>query len=59
MNEQHLIAAILTAGLLAQNKEGEQKPADAVELYAQVLAEYVEANRPRRELPPAARRTGS
>ena len=32
MNEDHVIAAILTAGLVAQNKSIELKPKDAVAL---------------------------
>jgi len=55
MNEQHVIAAIITAGLLAQKKE-ETATADAVALYMQVLGDYVEANRPQRGPRPAAQR---
>ena len=51
MNEDHIIAAILTAGLVAQNKSIELKPKDAVALYGQCLTEVLEANRPRREIP--------
>ena len=46
MNEDHIIAAILTAGLVAQNKSIELKPKDAVALYGQCLTEVLEANRP-------------
>ena len=51
MNEDHVIAAILTAGLVAQNKSIELKPKDAVALYGRCLAELLDANRPRRDLP--------
>ncbi len=33
MNEEHIIAAILTAGLLAQKKDGSMQPSDATDLY--------------------------
>ena len=46
MNEEHIIAAILTAGLLAQNKDGSMQPSDATDLYTRCLAELIEMIRP-------------
>ncbi len=54
MNEDHVIAAILAAGLIAQNKSVDIKPKDAVALYGQCLTELIDFNRPRREIPPPA-----
>ncbi len=49
MNEDHIIAAILTAGLIARNSEDELQPKDVVTLYELTLAEYYEATRPHRD----------
>ena len=49
MNEDHIIAAILTAGLLAQNKEEPLQPKDVMGLYALCLSELIESNRAKRE----------
>jgi hypothetical protein len=49
MNEDHIIAAILTAGLLAQNKEEPLQPKDVVSLYALCMTELLESNRAKRE----------
>jgi len=45
MNEDHVIAAILSAGLIARGKEDNMAPADAVRTYEQVLSELLGANR--------------
>ena len=49
MNEDHIIAAILTAGLLAQNKEEPLQPMDVVRLYGLCLTELLESTRAKRE----------
>ncbi len=54
MNEDHIIAAILAAGIIARKSEDELTPADAVALYAECLSEYIDANRPKRDLDQAA-----
>ncbi len=51
MNEDHIVAAILTAGLVAQNKEEPVQPKDVVGLYALCLSELIESNRAKREYP--------
>jgi hypothetical protein len=48
MNEDHLIAAILTAGLVAKNPEDEFQPKDVVTLYEMCLSELIAAGRPGR-----------
>ena len=51
MNEQRMIAAILAAGLIAQNKDEELQPKDAVGIYSLCLSELIEVNRaPRGDL---------
>jgi len=50
MNEDHIVAAILTAGLVAQNKEETLQPKDVVGLYGLCLIELIESNRASREL---------
>lgn len=51
MNEERMIAAILAAGLIAQNKDEEIQPKDAVGIYGLCLSELIEANRaPRGDL---------
>ena len=50
MNEDHIVAAILAAGLLAQNKDEEIQPKDAVGLYGLCLTELLESNRTARDL---------
>jgi len=50
MNEDHIVAAILTAGLVAQNKEETLQPKDVVGLYGLCLTELFETNRETREL---------
>jgi len=54
MNEDHVIAAILTAGLIAQNQSVDLKPKDAIALYSQCLATLIESNRAPRALKSAA-----
>ena len=54
MNEDHIIAAILAAGLLAQNKDDDIQPKDAINLYALCLTELIESNRATREFPAAS-----
>ncbi len=50
MNEEHIIAAILAAGLIANNKEENLAPKDAVGVYGLCLAELIEANRGPRDV---------
>jgi len=45
MNEEHIVAAILAAGLLAQNKDDAIEPKGAVSLYGLCLSELIAANR--------------
>ena len=45
MNEDHIIAAILTAGLVARNREDELSPHDVVALYGICLSELLASNR--------------
>lgn len=54
MNEDHIIAAILAAGMIARKSKEEMSPADAVALYAECLSELIDANRPKRDLEQAA-----
>ena len=54
MNEDHVVAAILTAGLIAQDKSVDIKPREAVALYGECLTALIEANRPQRALDTAA-----
>ena len=51
MNEDHIIAAILAAGLVAQNKDDNIQPKDAVGIYGLCLSELLESNRAAREYP--------
>lgn len=46
MNEEHIIAAILTSGLIARKTEDDLEPKDAVTLYEVVLASYLNSIRP-------------
>lgn len=48
MSEDHVIAAILTAGIIARNAGAECQPKDAVRLYQATLAELLVATRPPR-----------
>ncbi len=45
MNEDHIIAAILAAGLISQNKNDAIEPKDAVGLYGLCLTELIASNR--------------
>lgn len=49
MNEDHIIAAILAAGLISQNKDEDIQPKDAVGIYSLCLSELIESNRAPRE----------
>lgn len=49
MNEDHIIAAILAAGMIAANKNVEVKPNEAVSLYNNTLADLIASNRPPRD----------
>ncbi len=49
MNEDHIVAAILAAGLIAQNKDEDIQPKDAVGIYGLCLTELLETNRAPRE----------
>ena len=53
MNEDHVIAAILAAGLISKSESTTTTPKEAVAIYAQCLAEMLEANRPTRGVPPS------
>lgn len=46
MNEDHIIAAILTAGLVARKTDDELEPKDVVTLYELTLASYIATIRP-------------
>ena len=46
MNEEHIIAAILTAGLVARKTDDELTPKDVVTLYEMVLSNYLASLRP-------------
>lgn len=48
MNEDHVVAAILTAGLIARNSGGEIQPKDVVRMYEATLAELLAVLRPPR-----------
>lgn len=48
MNEDHMIAAILSAGMLARGQGERPEPADAVRTYEQVLTELLAVNRAHR-----------
>ncbi len=49
MNEEHIIAALLTVGLINQNRGGALlQSIDAVELYRKCLAELIGSVRPPR-----------
>jgi hypothetical protein len=48
MNEEHIIAAILTAGLVSNYKQSDTTPKDIVTLYGECLAEFIESTRPHR-----------
>jgi hypothetical protein len=50
MNEDHIIAAILAAGMIARTGKDDVTAADAVALYGECLSELIEANRPKRDL---------
>lgn len=49
MNEDHIIAAILTAGLVAKNSDEELHPKDVVGIYELTLTELLASSRPPRE----------
>ena len=54
MNEDHIIAAILAAGLISQNKNDDIQPKDAIGIYGLCLSELLESNRAtRNDVPPA------
>lgn len=48
MKEEHIIAALLTAGILAQNRVGVMEPIDAVKIYKKCLSELGESIHPQR-----------
>ena len=50
MYEERVIAAILTAGLVARKTEDDLEPKDVVTLYEMVLASYLNTTRPTREV---------
>lgn len=49
MNEDHMIAAILAAGLIARGNDDNLQPKDAVSLYEMTLAALIASNRGRRD----------
>ena len=48
MNEEHVVAAIIAAGLIARGSSDDLQPKDAVDIYQLTLAELVASNRPAR-----------
>ena len=56
MNEDHIIAAILASGKISAKSGDDVSASDAVALYFEILAELIDANRPKRdfEAPAAA-----
>ena len=46
MNEEHIIAAILTAGLVAKKSEDDLEPKDVISIYEMMLASYLNSIRP-------------
>ncbi|HEY7841856.1 MAG TPA: hypothetical protein VIC61_09835 [Gammaproteobacteria bacterium] len=54
MNEEHVLAAILTAGLAAKSSSNDLTPKDVVGLYGVVLAELLAAVRAPRPAQPAS-----
>lgn len=54
MNEDHIIAAILAAGMIARKTKDDVSAADAVALYGECLSELIDVNRPKRDLDQAA-----
>ena len=49
MNEDHIVAAILTAGLVARNTDDEIQPEDVVAIYGLTLRTLIESIRPQRD----------
>jgi len=48
MNEDHIIAAILSAGMIARGQGDKPQAADAIHTYEQVLTELLAATRAQR-----------
>lgn len=48
MNEEHIISAILTAGVLARQTREELTPKDVVDKYQMILTELLSVTRPAR-----------
>ncbi len=46
LNEEHVVAAILTAGLLSNSNSGSASPASAAELYSECLSALLDTVRP-------------
>jgi len=49
VNEDHIIAAIIAAGVIGRKSGEEVSPAEAVSIYGDCLAELIEVGRPKRE----------
>jgi hypothetical protein len=49
VNEDHVIAAIIAAGMIARKSGEEVSTAEAVSIYGECLSELIETNRPKRE----------
>ena len=49
MNQDHIIAAILTVGLVARNTGEDLQPKDVVTLYELTLASYIASIRPTKD----------
>ncbi len=49
MNEDHIIAAIIAAGMIARKSGEEVSAAEAVSIYGECLSELIETSRPKRE----------
>jgi len=49
MNEDHIIAAILTAGLVAKNTDEELQTKDVVTMYEMMLTQLFSSTRPQKQ----------
>ena len=58
MNEDHIIAAILASGKISGKSGDDVSASDAVALYFEILAELIEANRPKRDFGSQATASG-
>ena len=49
MNEDHIVAAIIAAGMIARKSGEELSPAEAASIYGECLSALIEAGRPKRD----------